>query len=335
MFEFNQKNNSLLKDQLAQSGLEMSIEPVSAILGGIGALTGIIGGVTGSQQASEQNAAAAEAQQKQQALLNEQARLKNEYNQKAFEAQKENYRKQAEYNFQTAIKKWQYDMTIRTLQEKVDAQKYLMSAENTQKKLTFNEVAARQAESREQLALNDAKAEYRFQAQDQLVAQLQAAGKARLGQAGGSMVKRVQSAEAQIGRDLAVMSASLTGEINASHLRMFDISAGKYSADANAMAALMLQPERLPDIPTPTKPPEPTWVEPMKILPGMAEPAQQQSVFAPLISGFSNAATNLASIDWSSGVDTGKQPGPDNPLAGSVMLPQIGNYSGTIPSYAY
>ena len=47
----------------------------------------------------------------------------------------------------------------------------------------------------------------------------------------------------------------------------------------------------------------------MKILPGMAAPAQQQSVFAPLISGFSSAATNLASIDWSSGVGTGKQPG--------------------------
>ena len=300
MFEFNPKNNSLLEDQLAQSGLEMSIEPISAVLGGIGALTGIIGGVSGSQQAAEQNARADEAQRKQQALLDEQARLQNEYNQKAFEAEKENYRKQAEYNFQTALLNWQYDTTIRALQEKVDAQKYLMNIENSQQELTFNEVAEQQSRSRNQLALNDAVAEYSFNRQDLLVAQLQAAGKARLGQAGGSMTKRVQSAEAQIGRDLAVLDASLTGEIKQSHLESFDISLGKYSADARVQAARMLRPERLPDIPTPTKPPEPTWVEPMKILPGMAAPAVQQSTFAPLISGIGSAASGLASIDWSS-----------------------------------
>jgi hypothetical protein len=63
--------------------------------------------------------------EQQQKLLNEQAKLQNEYNKEAFEAHKENYRKQAEYNFQTAVQKWQYDTTIRALNEKVDAQKYL------------------------------------------------------------------------------------------------------------------------------------------------------------------------------------------------------------------
>jgi hypothetical protein len=89
---------------------------------------------------------------------------------------------------------------------------------------------------------------------------------------------------------------------------MFDINMGKFVADANVQAAMMLRPERLPDIPTPTKPPEPTWVEPMQIIPGMAAPAQQQSVAMPLIQGFGSAASNLASIDWSSGVGGGKQP---------------------------
>jgi len=318
MFEFNQKNNSLLKDQLAQSGLEMNIEPVSAILGGIGALTGIIGGVSGSQQASEQNARASEAQAAQQKLLNEQAKLQNEYNQRKFEADKENYRKQAEYNYQTALQKWQYDMTIRTLQEKVDAQKYLMNVENSQKQLTFNDVAEQQSQTRNQLALNDAVSEYSFNRQDLLVAQLQAAGKARLGQAGGSMTKRVQSADAQIGRDLAVLDASLTGEIKQSHLESFDISLGKYAADARVDAARMLRPERLPDIPTPQKPPEPTWVEPMKILPGMAAPAAQQSVAMPLIQGFGSAATGLASIDWSS------------PKTGGSFTPQYDYSGGTV-----
>jgi len=60
----------------------------------------------------------------------------------------------------------------------------------------------------------------------------------------------------------------------------------------------MIRPERLPDIPAPTKPPEPTWLEPMKVFPGMASAAPQQSVFAPLISGIGAAAGAAAKIDW-------------------------------------
>ena len=272
----------------------------AAIFAGIGALTGIIGGVAGSQQADQQNQRAAANQAEQQKLLNEQAKLQNEYNKEKFEVDKENYRKQADYNFGTAIKKWQYDMTLRTLQEKVDAQKFLMNVENSQKQLTFNRVGENQAKSREQLALNDAFTEDSFARQDLLVAQLQAQGKARLGQAGGSMAKRMQSTDAQIGRDLAVLDASITGEITQSNLNMFDITLGRYAADARVDAARMLMPERLPDIPAPTRPPEPTWLEPMKILPGMATPAAQQSTMMPLIQGFGSAASNLASIDWSS-----------------------------------
>lgn len=287
--------DTLLKEQLATSGLEMQI---AAVFAGVGAATGLFSGIFGASQASKQNAAAEAAEKKQNELLKKSAKLQNEYNAKKFKVEQENYRKQAQYNFDTAVQSWQYQTTIRALEEKVDAQKYLMNVQNSQRQLTFNEIAEQQAKSREQLAFNDALSEYRFQVQDQLVAQLQSAGQARLGQAGGAMNKRVQAAGAQIGRDLAVMSASLTGEIAASNLRMFDISMGKYTADAAVEAARMLRPDRLPDIPAPTMPPEPTWLEPMKILPGMAAPAQTQSVFAPLISGIGSAASSLSKIDW-------------------------------------
>jgi len=36
-------------------------------------------------------------------------------------------------------------------------------------------------------------------------------------------------------------------------------------------------------------------------MPGMAAPAQTQSVFAPLISGISQAAGTLSRIDWNTG----------------------------------
>jgi hypothetical protein len=268
------------------------------VFAAIGAAAGIAQGIFGASEASKANAKSKAYQKEQQKLLNEQAKLQNKYNKKKFKVEKDNYYKQAKYNFDTAVEKWKYDTQIKALQEKVDAEKYLLSVENSQKQLTFNEIAAQQAQNREQLALNDAMSEYRFQAQDQLISQLQGEGQARLGQAGKTLGKTVGSNQAAIGRALAVMTASLTGEIDNYKLKMFDISTGKYAADAAVEAAKMLMPEKLPDIPAPTKPPEPTWLEPMKILPGMAAPAQTQSVFAPLISGVSQAASGLSKIDW-------------------------------------
>ena len=293
---FNPKANNLLDEQLAVSGLEMNIVGVFA---GISAAASIAGGIMGASSASKQNRAAKKAQREQQKLLNQQAEIQNKYNARKAEVDRENYEKQAEYNFDTALQDWRYKTAIRAIQEKVDAEKYLMNVKNSENQLTFNRLAEQQGLSREQLAIEDARNENAFQRQDLLVAQLEAQGKASLGQAGRSRAKTLQSNIAQIGRDIAVMDASLTGEINQSTLNMFDISLGRFAADARVEASRMIRPTRLPEIPAPTKPPEPTWLEPMKILPGMAAPAQQQSVFAPLISGIGSAAGALASIDFS------------------------------------
>lgn len=290
---FNPKSNNLLDDQLAFSGLEMGWVGAA-----ISAGTAIIGGIMGSQQASSQNAANKKAQKEQQKLLDEKAKLQNEYNQKKFEVDKENYYKQANYNFETAVQDWMYKTSIRALQERTDLRKYYMNAINSNKRLGFNALAESQGLSKEQLAIEDARTENAFQRQDLLVAELQAVGKAALGQAGNSRNKAMQANVAQIGRDIAVMDASLTGEIQQSMLNMFDIRFGRYTADARVNAARMLKPEPLPAIPAPTMPPAPTWLEPMKILPGMAAPAQQQSVMAPLVQGISSAAGSIASIDF-------------------------------------
>ena len=273
----------------------------AAIFAGISAVSSIAGGIFGASSASRQNAANKRAQKEQQKLLNEQARLQNEYNAAKFEIEQENYEKQATYNFETALENWRYSTGVRALQEKVDSQKYLLNVKNSANQLSFNALAEQQGLSREQLAQQDARNEYAFNRQDLLVAQLESQGKASLGQAGRSRSKSIQSNLAQIGRDIAVMDASLTGEIKQSNLNMFDTRLGRYAADARVEAARMLRPERLPDIPAPTKPPEPSWLEPMQILPGMAAPAQQQSVFAPLISGIGAAAGSLSSINWNTG----------------------------------
>ena len=294
------KNFDLLGEQLAESGLEMSIDP-GLIFGGISTATSLIGGLFGASQADDANRAQEKAYEDQLEAQEEAAERTNKYNKRKFEVDKENYYKQQNYNFDTAIKSWQYQTTLRALQEKTDAQKYLMNVKNSNLQLTYNQIAADQGYRREQLAMNDIRAEDAFNRQDTLVAQLQAEGKSRLGQAGRSMNKRVQADIAQIGRDIAVMDASLTGQIQASNLAMFDIGMGKYAADARVEAARMLRPEKLPDIPAPTKPPEPTWLEPMKVEPGFIAPPVPQSVAAPIIQGIGSAASGLASIDWNVG----------------------------------
>jgi hypothetical protein len=84
----------------------------------------------------------------------------------------------------------------------------------------------------------------------------------------------------------------------------------------------------LPDIPAPLKPPEPTWVEPMEVIPGMAAQAAQQSTLMPLIQGIGGAAQSIASVDWSS-----PNKGPDF-TKGSTYNPQnyLGDYLGGMNS---
>lgn len=295
-----------------------------AVLAGISIAATLAGGIMGASSASSQNARNRKAQKEQQKLLNEQARLQNEYNAAKFENEQENYEKQATYNFETALENWRYSTGVRALQEKVDAQKYLLNVKNSAEQLSFNALAEQQGLSREQLAQQDARNEYAFNRQDLLVAQLESQGKASLGQAGRSRSKSIQSNLAQIGRDIAVMDASLTGEIKQSNLNMFDTRLGRYGADARVEAARMLRPERLPDIPAPTKPPEPSWLEPMKILPGMAAPAQQQSVWAPLVSSIGSAAGAAAKIDWNTGAAASAS---FNPNAGSYTSNSYSNYN--------
>ena len=59
---------------------------------------------------------------------------------------------------------------------------------------------------------------------------------------------------------------------------------------------MMIEPERLPDIPQPIKPPERVFVEPMKATAGFTPAPIQQSIFAPLVSGLSTGLTSGASI---------------------------------------
>jgi len=79
---------------------------------------------------------------------------------------------------------------------------------------------------------------------------------------------------------------------------MRDIEMGRYADDLKARNAMMIEPERLPDIPQPIKPPERVFVEPMKATAGFVPAPTQQSVFAPIVSGISAAAASAGQVDW-------------------------------------
>jgi hypothetical protein len=295
MFEFNPKGNSLLDDQLAESGLEMNI------FGVIAGVAGLVGGIAASQQASQQNAQAQSNYEEQKKAAEKQARLTNEYNARVFEADKENYRRQREYEWQTAVKSWQYNSEIQDYQYAQTAKQYLSSVENTQQQLTYNSVAAREAQEQEQASLAEILNSAAFQQEGMLIESLQNEGRAALLQAGGSRAKALQSTIAEQGRNAAILSASLLSAGQQSQRNMRDIEMGRYADDLKARNAMMIKPERLPDIPQPIKPPERVFVEPMEATAAYISAPIKQSTFAPIISGISSAAGSFAQVNWKTG----------------------------------
>jgi len=265
-------------------------------LGVAGLVTGIAGGIFGSKQASDQNAQAQSNYEAQKRASEEAARNTNEYNRRVFEADKENYRRQRDYEWTTAVKSWQYNTEIQDYQYLQTARQYLGSVENTQQQLTYNSVAAQQAKAQEQASLAEILNQAAFQREGMLIENLQNEGRAALLQAGGSRAKALQSTIAEQGRNAAILSASLMSAGMQSQRNMQDIALGRYADDLKARNAMMIEPERLPDIPQPIKPPERVFVEPMQATAGYIPAPMQQSIFAPLISGLSSGLSSGASI---------------------------------------
>lgn len=296
MFEFNPKNNSLLDDQLAQSGLEMNIT-----WAGVGALFGIgssiFGAVQGSQETARQNELAEKQYEEQKKAAEETARLTNEYNARVFEADKENYRLQREYEWDTAVKSWQYSTEIQDYEYLQSARQYLSSVENTAQQLSYNSIAAIEAQAQEQASLADILNSTAFQQEGMMIETLQNEGRAALLQAGGSRAKAIQSTVAEQGRNAAILSASLMSAGLQSQRNMRDIQMSRYADDMKARNAMMIEPQRLPDIPQPIQPPERIFVEPMEATAAYIPGPITQSTFAPIVQGISGAGSILGSYD--------------------------------------
>ena len=285
------KNYDLLGEQLAESGLEMNIVIGAGAI--IGAATSVIGGIFGSSQADKANKQAEKNYKKQMAAAQAAADATNEYNKKAFAVDVQNYQNNREYERETNLAKWRYQTEIQDLQYKSVVEQYGKSVQNTQDRLTYNSIAAMQAYESEQSALNDILTEDTFSRQGALVDQLQNEGRAALGQAGNSRTKALQSSIAALGRNSAIMDASLSSSVEQSQRNMQQINLQRYSADLNAKAQMMIRPTRMPTAPLPTQAPERIFIEPMQAIPGAIQAPTMQSTSAPLVSGFISAAGQI------------------------------------------
>jgi len=299
MFELN-KNFNLLEEQLAESGLEMSIEPVTATLIGAGLSAGssILGGIFGSSQADKANKDAKKAQKKQEKAAKKAADNANKYNARAFEIEKANYFNNRRFQREIDLDSWRYQQEIQDIQYQQVVKQYAKSVEKTENQLVFNSLTAIDAYKAEQSALNDIFTESAFERQGSLVDRLQQEGTAALGQAGNSRNKALQSVIAGVGRNSAINDASLVSSVEQSQRNMRQIALQKYGADLAARAEMMIRPEAIPDIPQPKQAPERIFIEPMEVTPTYIPPAVQQSTVAPIVSGVTGAVGAFSNINW-------------------------------------
>ena len=96
----------------------------AAIFAGISAVTGLAGGISGASDAARKNAEAEDRYREQVKQQEKIAKRQNKYNDKTFEADKENYKAQRNYQFEIATQNWQRQNEIQDFQYLQDLRAY-------------------------------------------------------------------------------------------------------------------------------------------------------------------------------------------------------------------
>ena len=123
-----------------------------------------------------------------------------------------------------------------------------------------------------------------------------------------SRTKALQSSIAALGRNSAIMDASLSSSVEQSQRNMQQIGLQRYAADLQANASMMIKPKKAPAIPLPIQAPERIFIEPMKVLPQAIQPARQQSTFAPILGGLIQGASQIGMGIYNQGANNYQSP---------------------------
>lgn len=116
----------------------------------------------------------------------------------------------------------------------------------------------------------------------------------------------ILNAEQETKFNLDVLRQNMQSAIDETQRNIEKIRFDRATADLNTRAGMMLFPDRIPYAPRPELPPERIFIERQKAIPGYVPPAQQQSVWAPLVQGVASAAGSLSGLPFGgSGTSTG------------------------------
>jgi len=156
------KNYDLLGEQLAESGLEMNIDPIiggALINAGTSLISGIIGG---SEAASANKKARAEAKKERQAAKKV-ARSTNKYNRELDKADKANYEAEREFSHQNNLKSWERGAEIQDYEYLKQLKLYEKSQQISNQQQDLNALAGTQAIDAELDAIDDMFLQQQFQ----------------------------------------------------------------------------------------------------------------------------------------------------------------------------
>lgn len=296
-FEFNPKE-SYLDQQLAESGLEMSITWAGAgLLFNVG--SSLVEGFMGSSAAKKANEQAQKSYEAQKLKAHNDALVQNAYQEVSFGIEKLNYQVNRQYEYANSLRSWQYNANIRDFEYLQTIKEYGKSVDNTADQLTYNNVAELEAREAEQAALNEIYKEDAFNMQGALVDRLQAEGQAALLQSGKSSQKALQSTIASLGRNAAIMDASLSSSVEQSQRNLRNIAMSKYGADLQARSSMMIRPEATPEMAKPMQTPERMFASPMPVTAAAVPKPVMQSTTAPLVGGIMGAAKTAMGFDYS------------------------------------
>ena len=159
--------DSLLRDQLAESGLEMYLDPGTMF--GISTALGIGQGLFGASEAQKANDAAKRAAEKALALAKENTKISNKYQKELFKAEREDYYAQRDYQYQIAVQNWEYGKQIQDFEYQQAMRQYAKSVGIYEQQLNFNDLAADISYANESAALAGLFTQQAFAREDQIM----------------------------------------------------------------------------------------------------------------------------------------------------------------------
>ena len=241
------KNWSLLDEQLAESGLEMSIDP-TIIFGAANVLGSIFGSASQSDAAARQEAAAKEQEERQYKYdtqkyeMNKDRLIRDrEFTIEGIEIGQRNEKTLADLKDNVALDVYEQQLNERSLRIRQATKQYARSSQIYGYNKTFNDYAARTARRGEQLRFNEQLKTAAFDNQDLIIQSLQERGAVQArGQGGNSTARLASNAIGALGRNQAIIQEEILGGKRARDQGLRTVDAKKLGADIQAFSNLMM-----------------------------------------------------------------------------------------------